>query len=176
VASRRALTPLISIAVAYFGFLVGGLVLSRIIGPEYEHSDNLRRGVVFLSWAVLAFTAVAVSFTSLAFVARRLRLWLRISTVVLNLPLLALASVAFVMGIWSLQDYSASFAAYDAAAQICGHPPIIAKTGWGAGYMLPNTFDYARQRYTTHDRFIFGGTVYYCTAADAEAAGLRPFP
>jgi hypothetical protein len=173
---RRALTPLISIAVAYFGFLVSGLILSRIIGPEYEHSDNLRRGVVFLSWALLALTAVAVSFTSLAFVGRRLRLWLRILTVVLNLPVLAVASVAFVVGIWSLQDYSASFAAYDAAAQICGHPPIIAETGWAAGYMLPNASDYARQRYTTHDRFIFGGTVYYCTAADAEAAGLRPFP
>ena len=172
-ATRRALTPFISVGVAYFGFLA---VLGRIVGPDYEHSDNLRRGVVLLAWAFLAFMAVAVSFTSLVYVTGQLRLWLRIATVVLNLPVLAVASLALVVGTWSLQDYSASFAAYDAAAQVCGHPPVIAETGWGAGYMLPSSFDYLRQRYTTHDRFIFGGTVYYCTAADAEAAGLRPLP
>jgi hypothetical protein len=175
-ATRRALAPLISIGIAYFGFLLGALVLSRIIGSEYEHSDNLRRGVVFLAWAVMALAAIAVSLTSLVFVAKQIRLWLRIATVVVNLPVLAVASLLFVVGIWSLQDYSASFAAYDTAVQVCGHPPVIAETGWGAGYMLPNTFDYARQAYTTHDRFIFSGTVYYCTAADAEAHGLRQFP
>jgi hypothetical protein len=176
VATKRALTPLISIGIAYLGFLVGFLVLLLAIGPEYEHRDNLVRGVVFLGWAPLAFTAVAVSLSSLVLVGKDLRLWLRIATAVLNLPVLAAASLLFVVGIWSLQDYSASFAAYDTAVQVCGHPPVIGTEGWGAGYMLPNMFDYARQRYTTHDRFIFGGTVYYCTAADAEAHGLRPYP
>ena len=175
-ATRRALTPLISIGVAYIGFLVGGLVLSRVIGPQYEHSDNLWRGVVFLAWALLALTAMAVSVTSLVFVVKELRLWLRIATVVFNLLVLAVASPLFVVAIWSLQDYSVSFAAYDSAVQVCGRQPIIATEGWGASYQLPNTFDYVRQRYTTHDRFIFGGTVYYCTAADAQAHGLRPFP
>jgi hypothetical protein len=175
-ATRRALTPLISIGVAYLGFFVGGLVLVVLLGPEYEHSNNLSRGVVFLAWTLLALTAIVVSLTSLVFVAKDLRRWLRIATVVLNLPVLAVASLVFVVGIWSLQDYSASFAAYDTAVQVCGHPPVIATQGWGASYMLPDTFDYARQRYTTHDRFIFGGSVYYCTAAEAQAHGLRPFP
>jgi hypothetical protein len=176
VATRRALTPLISIGIAYLGFLVGFLVLLLAIGPEYEHRDNLARGVVFLGWALLAFTAIAVSLASLVFVGKDLRLWLRIATAVLNLPVLAVASLLFVVGIWSLQDYSASYAAYDTAVQVCGHPPVIATQGWGASYMLPDSFDYMRQRYTTHDRFIFGGTVYYCTAAEAQAHGLRPFP
>lgn len=153
-ATRRALTPLISISVAYLGFFVGGLVLVVLLGPEYEHSNNLSRGVVFLAWTLLALTAIVVSLTSLMFVAKDLRRWLRIATVVLNLPVLAVASLVFVVGIWSLQDYSASFSAYDTAVQVCGHPPVI----------------------PTHDRFIFGGTVYYCTAAEAEAHGLRPLP
>jgi hypothetical protein len=167
---------LISIGIAYLGFLVGFLVLLLAIGPEYEHRDNLVRGMVFLGWAPLAFTATAVSLTSLVFVGKDLRRSLWIATAVLNLPVLAVASLLFVVGIWSLQDYSASFAAYDTAVQICGHPPVIGEEGWGASYTLPNTFDYARLRYSSHDRFIFGGTVYYCAAAEAEAHGLRPFP
>jgi hypothetical protein len=175
-ATMRALKPLISIGIGYLAFFVAGLVLVVVLGPMYEHSNNLSRGVVFLGWAVLALTAMVVSLTSLAFVAQDLRRWLRIATVVLNLPILAVASLVFVVGIWSLQDYSASYAAYDTAVQVCGHPPVIATQGWGASYMLPDSFDYMRQRYTTHDRFIFGGTVYYCTAAEAQAHGLRPFP
>lgn len=175
-ATRRALIPLISIGIAYLSFLVAGLVLVVLLGPMYEHSNNLSRGVVFLGWALLALTALVVSLTSLVFVAQDLRRWLRIATVVLNIPVLAVASLLFVVGVWSLQDYSASYAAYDTAVQVCGHPPVIATQGWGASYMLPDTFDYARQRYTTHDRFIFGGDLYYCTAAEAQAHGLRPFP
>jgi hypothetical protein len=175
-ATRRALTPLISIGIAYLSFLIAGLVLVVLLGPMYEHSNNLSRGVVFLGWAVLALTAVVVSLTSLVFVAQDPRRWLRIATAVLNLPVLAVASPLFVVGIWSLQDYSASYAAYDTAVQVCGHPPVIATEGWGASYMLPGSFDYARQRYTTHDRFILGGHLYYCTPAEAEAHGLRRFP
>ena len=175
-AVRRGLVPLLAVGVAYAAFLVGFLVLLRLIGPEYQHSDNLSRGVVFLVWSVVALIAVAVSLTSLTFAARHLRVWLRVAIAVSNLPVVVVAPLLFVVGIWGLQDYSASFAAYDTAAQVCGHPPVIAQTGWGAGYMLPGAFDYERQRYTTHDRFIFGGTVYYCTGADAEAHGLRPFP
>jgi hypothetical protein len=175
-ATRRALTPLISIGIAYLSFLVAGLVLGVLLGPMYEHSNNLSRGVVFLGWALLALTAIVVSLTSLVFVAKDLRRWLRVATVVLNLPVLAAASLVFVVGIWSLQDYSASYAAYDTAVQVCGHLPVIGQEGWVSDYILPNTFDYTRLRYASHDRFIFGGTVYYCTAAEAEAHGLRPIP
>jgi hypothetical protein len=175
-ATRRALIPLGSIGIAYAGFLMAGVVLVALLRPEYEHSDNLSRGMVFLAWTLLALICTVVSLTSLMFVARGLRPWLRIATVVFNLPVLAVASLLFVLGIWSLQDYSASYAAYDTAVQVCGHPPVIATEGWGASYMLPGSFDYARQRYTTHDRFILGGHLYYCTPAEAEAHGLRRFP
>lgn len=150
-AVRPGLAPLLAIGVAYAGFLVGYFVLTLLIGSEYQHSDSLSRASVFLAWSLLALAAVAVSCTSLVFVWSSLHWWLRIVAAVLNLDAIV-------------------------AAQVCGHPPVIATTGWGAGYMIPGTFDYARQRYTTHDRFIFGGTVYYCTAADAEAHGLRPYP
>ncbi len=165
--------PLLILGIAPISFAIGVVALGQIFGPEYQHSQNLWRGVFFLAWALLGLTAVAVSCTTLVFVAREMRLWLRIATVALSVPVLLVAAAAFVAGTWSLQDYSGSFAAYDTAVEICGHPPAIAETGWAAGYMLPNTSDYERQKYTTHDRFIFGGTRYYCTAADAQAAGLR---
>jgi hypothetical protein len=176
VATRRARTPLISIGVAYAGFFAGGIVIWQVVGPQYEHSDNLWRGLVFVAWAMLALVAIAVSLTSLMLVAKEMRLVFRIATVLLNLPILGVASLIFVVGIWSLQDYSASFAAYDTAVQVCGHLPVIGQEGWGADYIVPNMFDYTRLRYSSHDRFIFSGTAYYCTAADAQAHGLRPLP
>ena len=140
-AVRRGLAPLLAIGVAYVGFLVGYFVLTLLIGSEYQHSDNLSRASVFLAWSLLALAAVAVSCTSLVFVWSSLRWWLRIVAAVLNLPVIVAAPGILALSIWSFQDYAASYAAYDTAAQVCGHPPVIATTGWGAGYMIPGTFD-----------------------------------
>src|SRR5258708_38045571 len=122
-AVRRGLVPLLAVGVAYAAFLVGFLVLLRLIGPEYQHSDNLSRGVVFLVWSVVALIAVAVTLTSLTFAARHLRVWLRAAIAVSNLPVVVVAPLLFVVGICGLQEYSALFAASDAPRPVCRPPP-----------------------------------------------------
>jgi len=170
-ARRRAATPLIGVGVVYAGFLAAFLSI--------PWNDPLSLGLVFLAWALLALAVLGLILTSLVFVFNELRVWLRIATIALTVPVVLVAPYAVLFGIWSLQDHSASYAAYDTAEQLCGGPPVIGDTSWGGGYVLPNTHDYSQRRYTSRDRFLVLGpaTVYYCTEAEAKAHGLKPeFP
>lgn len=159
------------------GFGVGLLILVWRIGDEYQHSDNLYRGLVFLGAGLIAAVAAATSATLFALEWSRLRLWTRLVVPPPIVVAVAAAALLVVVSVWSFQDYAASSAAYETAVQVCGHAPILAQRGFGSDtYMVPGSFDYNRIRYSTHDRFILGGSEYFCTEQDAQAHGYHRFP
>jgi hypothetical protein len=174
--TRRARFPLISIGVAYVGFAASWGVLFLLSTPEYEHASYLQLGLVALAWSLLALASAAVSTTNLVLNFQQLGRWLRWVTVALNVPVAIAVAGGLTLSISVLQDYAAGFAAYDAAAQLCGHPPVLAWSGYGAHYILPSNSDYNRLKYSAKDPSIWTGPLlYFCTAADAEAHGIPQF-
>jgi hypothetical protein len=167
--------PLIGIALAYPGVVVALGVLSLLSTPEFEHATYLHLGLVALAWSVLAAAGIGISVASLRRTSIQLRPGFRVAVVALNVPIGIGLALALPVSIWSLNDYRAGFAAYDAAAQRCGDPPVLAWSGYWGHYVLPSDSDYDRLKYTAPDPSINGPMLFFCSAADAEAAGIHHF-
>jgi hypothetical protein len=176
VSTRKKWIPLISIGLAYVGFVAGLAVMFLLSTPEYEHATYLHVGLIALAWSLLALVSVAVSTTSLLLALDQLRRWLRWITVALNVLVAIALAGALLLSVSSLHDYSAGFAAYETAVQVCGHPPVLASAGWGGDILLPSDSDYERLKYSTEDHLLLGTPKYFCTAADAEAHGYQRAP
>jgi hypothetical protein len=174
--TRKGRIPLVSIGLAYAGFVVGWAIMSLISTPEYEHATYLHLGIVGLAWSLLAAVCVAVSSTSLLRVFSQVRRWLRWMTVALNVAAVIALAGAFGLSIASLHVYVSGFAAYDAAVHVCGHPPVLATAGWGGDILTPSDSDYERLKYSTQDPGLLGTPTYFCTVADAEARGYQRSP
>jgi hypothetical protein len=179
VSLRRAVALLAPIAVAYIAVPIGLLILSGFEGAMWQIANQLYSGEFLLGWSLLALVAVAVSVTCLAYAWKRMRWWFRVVVIVLNVPVVAATPLALNYSIQGFQDYAAAHAAYDAAVQACGRPPIIAtdKDSWGGGYYIrPGDPDYGRQAYSSHIHLLLNsGTIFFCTEADAVALGYRPY-
>jgi len=175
---RRVLVPLVAVGIAYLSFGVGLVLVAVLKDPEYQHVQDLQTGVYTLAWGLFALVAMVVSLTSLALIAWNVRWFMKLGVLVLNLPVVAAAAGAVVVSIWSFQNYSAGYAAYDAAQQACGGPPVIVATGFGGGYMVPTSFDYERLRYASHAHILFfnNNYVFYCTEEEAIAQGYHRLP
>ncbi len=169
----RTWIPLLSIAVAYVGFLVGVVVTSFVRPPEYEHVSDLHFGLIALAWSLLALVFVTISTTSLLMTFGQLRRWLRWITVALNVIAVTALAAGLQLSISSLEDYTGGLAAYRSVVRACGHPPVLASAGWGGDVLLPSDSDYERLKYSPADHFLLGTPVYYCTLADAEADGYK---
>jgi hypothetical protein len=175
-ANRRRWIPLTSIGLAYVGFVAGlGLILF-ISTPEYEHATQLHLGLIALAWSLLALVSVAVSTTSLLLVFKQLRPCLGWMTVALNVVVVIAIGGGLQLSISSLQNYTAGFAAYETAVQICGHAPVLASAAWGGDILLPSDSDYDRLKYSTQDHLLLGTPKYFCTLADAGAHGYQRAP
>jgi hypothetical protein len=176
VSTSRKWIPLVSIGLAYAGFVVGLGVMTLLGTPEYEHVTYLHLGLIALAWSLLALVSVAVSITSLMLAFKQLRRWLRWITAALNVIVVIALVGGLQLSISSLQDYKAGFAAYDAAVRVCGHPPVLASAGGGGDILIPGDSDYQRLKYSTQDPLLLGTPKYFCTAADAEAQGYQRAP
>jgi len=143
---------------------------------EYEHETYLHLGLIALAWSLLALVSVAVSITSLLLAFNQLQRWLRWITAALNVIVVIALVGGLQISISSLQDYAAGFAAYEAAARVCGHPPVLASAGSGGDILIPGDSDYERLKYSTQDPLLLGTPTYFCTAADAEAQGYQRAP
>jgi hypothetical protein len=176
VSARKRWIPLVSISLAYVGFVAGWGIMSLLSTPEYEHATYLHLGLIALAWSLLAVVCVAVSATALVLVFDQLHRWLRWMTAALDVLVVIGLAGGLQLSITSLQDYSSGFAAYEAAANLCGHPPVLASTGWGGDILIPNDPDYQRLKYSTKDPLLLGAPTYFCTVADAEAHGYRRAP
>ncbi len=176
VSTRRKWIPLVSIGLAYAGFVVGLGVMTLLSTPEYEHTSYLHLGLIALAWSVLALVSVAVSITSFVLAFNQFRRWLRWITAALNVIVVIALIGGFRISISSLQEYTAGFAAYEAAVRVCGHPPVLASAGWGGDILIPGDSDYERLKYSTQDPLLLGTPTYFCTTADAEARGYQRAP
>jgi hypothetical protein len=176
VSTRRKWIPLVSIGLAYAGLVVGLGVMTLLGTPEYEHATYLHLGLIALAWSLLALVSVAVSITSLVLAFNQLRRWLRWITAALNVIVVIALVGGLPLSLSSLQDYTAGFAAYDAAVRVCGHPPVLASAGRGGDILIPGDSDYERLKYSTQDPLLLGTPTYFCTAADAEAQGYQRAP
>jgi hypothetical protein len=176
VPTRRRWIPLVTIGLAYAGFVAGFAVMSLLSTPEYEHVTYLHLGLIALAWSLLALVCVAVSITSLLLVFNQLRRSLRWMTVALNVVVVIASAGGLQLSVSSLQDYTAGFAAFETAVHVCGHPPVLASAGWGGDILLPSDSDYERLKYATQDPLLLGTPTYFCTAADAEAHGYQRAP
>lgn len=168
--TRGKWVPLASVAVAAIGFVAALLGMGLVATPEYEHASYLHTGLIWLAWSWLALASVAVSAASLRRSFAQLSRAVRRITVVLDAVVLIVAAGALPLSIASLNIYRAGIAAYDAAVQSCGHPPVLATTGFGDDVILPTDSDYERLKYSTTDPLL-GTTTYFCTLAEAEANG-----
>lgn len=173
---RRTWIPLVSIGLAYAGFVAGLGAMSLLSTPEYEHATYLHVGLIALGWSLLALVSVAASMTSLLLGFNQLRRRLRWMTVALNAVVVIALALGLQLSVSTLQDYTAGFAAYKTAVNICGHPPVLASAGWGGDILLPSDSDYERLKYSTQDPLLLGTPTYFCTEADAEAHGYQRAP
>jgi hypothetical protein len=173
VPARGKWIPLVSIGVAYAGFVAGLWVMALLSTPEYEHASYLHDGLVWLAWSLLALLTSAVSVASLRRSSAQLPRSLRRMTAALNIVVVIVLVGALPFSIWSLADYRAGIAAYDAAVQRCGHPPVLASAGYWGDVLLPTDSDYERLKYSTVDPLLLGAPIYFCTLADAEAHGYQ---
>jgi hypothetical protein len=171
--TTRAWIPLISIGVAYVGFLAGVGALALVSTPEYQHVSYLKVGLIALAWSLLALVSIAVSGTSLILTFKQLPLWLRLIVATANVPVLIASAGLLLVSVYYLQTYRAGLAAYETAVHVCGHPPVLASAGWGGDVLNPNDSDYERLKYSTEDPSILGTYTYFCTLADAEARGYK---
>jgi len=162
---------LFTIGVAYAGFVVGIGIIGALYTPEYEHVWYLQVGLIFLTWAMVATLAVAVSAITVRRNASRLGGQMQWLIAALQAPVVIGVAVLLPFSIASLYAYRAGIAAYEAAVQSCGQPPVLAWGGWGAHITLPTNSDYDRLKYSTKDFLQWGPPVYFCTASDAEAHG-----
>ena len=176
VSTRRKWIPLLSIGLAYAGFVVGLGVMTLLSTPEYEHATDLHLGLIALAWSLLALVSVAMSITSLVLAFNQLGRWLRWITAALNVIVVIALVGGLQLSVSSLQDYTAGFAAFESAVHVCGHPPVLASDGWGGDILIPGDSDYERLKYSTQDPLLLGTPTYFCTAADAESHGYQRAP
>jgi hypothetical protein len=176
VSTRRAWIPLLSIGVAYVGFLVA-LLVDRLAAPaEYEHGWDLQFGLIALAWSVLALASIVVSITSLLLTRRQVRRLMRGTVVGLNVVVAVATAYVLPWALGSIDTYRSGLTAYQKEVQVCGQPPVIAIAGWGGDILLPKDSDYERLKYSPGDHYLLGTPVYFCTLADAQAHGYRRQP
>ncbi|MDQ6713946.1 MAG: hypothetical protein M3Z28_12265 [Candidatus Dormibacteraeota bacterium] len=163
--------PLLSIGVAYVGFLLAVLLIAVVNPGQYEHIWDLQFGLIALGWSVLALASIVASIGSLFVTRRHVRRW--IGGVVIALNVAATLALAYILpwSIGSIDTYSRGLAAYQQEIQRCGQRPVLASKGWGGDVLLPNDADYERLKYAPSDHFLLVDEVYFCTLADAEAHG-----
>lgn len=173
--ARTKWTPLAAIAVAYAGIWVGFWVMSLLSTPEYQHATYLHIGLIALTWSLLALACLAVSRISLRRASSQLDPSLRTTTTVLTVPIVIAVVVGLLISVWSLNTYRSGIADYDAAVQRCGHPPVLAWSGYWGHYLPPEDSDYDRLKYSADDPLINGPLIFYCSTAEAESNGIHRF-
>ena len=147
--------------------------------PEYEHVTDLHVGLIWLAWSMLAIAALTVSITSLRRSTPKLPNSIGWLAAVLQGFVVIMLAVAMPFSIMYLAAYRNGIAAYDAEVERCGQAPVLAMIDivGRKDVVLPTDSDYERLKYSAAEPFpLFTPATYYCTLAEAEADGYRPFP